>query len=599
MDSQRWHSTRIFWSLLVSSSVCLGALIPVREATGIDTRCKVIPGDDAWPGPDVWEQLNQTVGGRLIATVPQAAVCYPQGFADIKPNQAECAELAKNWEFPQTYINSPAAIANPWYQNDSCSPFSQSSGQCELGNYVSYSISVEGPPDVVAAINFCRSQNVRLVIKNTGHDYLGKSTGKGGLAIWMRNLRSLDIIDSYNSDEYSGPAVKVGAGWTGGEVLLRVAQAGFCVVSGDCPTVGIAGGFSAGGGHGLLNGAYGLGADNVLEWEVVTADGRHLTASPRENADLYWAMTGGGAGTYAVVLSMTARLHPESHVGAATLSFNATSSPSNETYAAAVEAWWRFLPNIVDAGACPAFNFVDGAFSVHNTTAPGKTAEDMTELYRPYLEQIEDLGVPYTFTAYTAPSYIDHYNYTNGPLPFGPYQSSELFNSRAIPRTAVTGETGPKRLTAATTSIVSFDQAANWQLGCMGLNVNATNIPRHADNAVAPFWRDSVAVCLEFSFYDRTVPESTMLARRRDLASHIHPAIEAATSGSGAYLNEADPLVYPQEAVDKWKTAFYGENYNRLYEIKKRWDPDSVFYAFTAVGSDEFIQDAAGRVCSA
>lgn len=427
--------------------------------------------------------------------------------------------------------------------------------------------------------------------------YLGKSTGKGGLALWTRNLQSTDIIETYTSDEYVGPAVKVGAGVTGGELLTRASQAGYRVVSGDCPTVGVAGGYSTGGGHGLLNGAYGLGSDNVLEWELVTADGRHLTASPRENADLYWAVTGGGGGTFAVALSMTARLHPETRVGAATLAFSTTSSPNNETYEAALEAWWRFLPTVVDTGACPAFNFFDGGFSVHNTTAANKTAEDMEKLYRPFLTQLDGLEVNYTFRAFTAPSYVDHYNHTNGPLPFGPYQSSELFNSRLVGREIATDAAATKKLTSAVQSLVGFDRAAGWQIGCMGLNVNTTSVPRHADNAVAPFWRDAVAVCLEFSLYDWTVPESVMLQRRQDLALRIHPDIEAATPGAGAYLNEADPLVYPADDAEKWQEAFYGENYARLSEVKNKWDPDSVFFAFSAVGSEKFAEDASGRLC--
>lgn len=361
--------------------------------------------------------------------------------------------------------------------------------------------------------------------------------------------------------------------------------------------MGVAGGYSTGGGHGLLNGAYGLGSDNVLEWDLVTADGRRLTASPRENADLYWAVTGGGGGTFAVALGMTARLHPESRVGAATLAFDAAGSPSNETFGAAVEAWWRFLPAVVDSGACPAFNFFDGGFRVHNTTAPDKTAEEMTVLYRPFLDQLDSLEVSYTFEAFTAPSYADHYNHTNGPLPFGPYQSSELFNSRLVPRDIAADAAATTKLAAAIQSVVELDRAAGWQVGCMGLNVNATSVPRHADNAVVPYWRNAMAVCLEFSFYDWTVPEATMLRRRQDLAGRVHPAIEAATPGGGAYLNEADPLVYPAGDVDKWQREFYGDNYARLLEVKEKWDPDSVFYAFSAVGSEKFAEDGSGRLC--
>ncbi|KAI1374299.1 hypothetical protein F4677DRAFT_461575 [Hypoxylon crocopeplum] len=580
------------WS---SVPVSVAAAAHARQVTTrVNSGCKVIPGDSAWPNQQVWDGLNQTVGGRLIATVSQAAVCHPGGYAGLLFAEAECDVLASDWNLPQTFEGKSGEIMNPWYQNASCSPYYRTDQPCELGNYVSYAISVSSPEDVAAAINFTQRHNVRLVIKNTGHDFLGKSTGKGSLSLWTHNLKSISIAKNYTSAAYTGPAIKIGAGYTGGEVLLYAAAAGYTVVSGDCPTVGVSGGYSAGGGHGLLNGAYGLAADNVLEWEVVTADGRHLTASPAQNADLYWALTGGGAGTYAVVLSMTAKAHPEGHLGAATLSFNATASPSNATYAAALDAWWRFLPAVVDTGAAPAFNYFAGGFLVYNTTAPGKTAEDMATLFQPYLAELDTLGVPYTFATYTAPSYLEHYNATNGPLPYGPYQGSELFNSRFIPRAAAEGE--PERITAAMIEAMDLDPAADFQFGCMGLNVNETRI-QHPDNAVVPYWRDAVAVCLEFSAYDWTVPEATMLARRQELANTIHPLLVDATPGSGAYLNEADPLVYPQGDTAKWQDAFYGTNYARLRQIKDAWDPHSVFYAFTAVGSEDWTEGADGRLC--
>lgn len=98
-----------------AAAICYLLFPPAFQATFIlaqepksgDSRCKVIPGDIGWPSTGAWNQLNQTVGGRLISTVPQAAVCYPKGFAGIQANQASCADLAKNWDFPQTLYVIP------------------------------------------------------------------------------------------------------------------------------------------------------------------------------------------------------------------------------------------------------------------------------------------------------------------------------------------------------------------------------------------------------------------------------------------------------------------------------------------------------------
>ncbi|KAI1298197.1 hypothetical protein F5Y03DRAFT_368218 [Xylaria venustula] len=572
------------------------AAVPhTHDATRANQSCKVVPGDEGWPDREAWERLNQTVGGRLIATVPQAAVCHPGGYAGIEPNDTQCALLAENWSLPKTFLNFSGEIMNPWYQNASCSPFYRTGEPCELGNYVSYAISISGPEDVATAIQFTQTYNVRLVIKNTGHDFLGKSTGKGALSLWTHNLKSMTINTNYTSTAYTGPAVKVGAGVKGGDLLLYASNAGYRAVTGDCATVGVAGGYTAGGGHGLLVGTYGLAADNVLEWEVVTASGRHVTATPAENEDLYWALSGGGAGTFAVVLSITAKLYRDGPVGAATLSFNATASISNAAYMAALDAWWEYLPAIVDTGAVPTFHFYGGGFLVHNTTAPDKSAEELVALYQPFLSRLDVLGVPYTFATYTVPTYLEHYNATNGPLPYGPYEGTPLFNSRLIPRSIANS---PGNLTSAIMAVTGLDSPANWQIGCSGINVNATRI-RHPENAVVSYWRNALAICLEFSVYDWTVPEAMMLSRRKELARIIHPTMVDATPGSGSYLNEADPLVYPAEDARKWQAAFYGDNYSHLRKTKDAWDPQAIFYAFTAVGSEDWIQDAEGRLCRA
>ncbi len=428
--------------------------------------------------------------------------------------------------------------------------------------------------------------------------FTGKSTGKGGLSLWTHHLKSSQIVTNYKgSSDYTGPAIKLGAGWTGGEVELLVHSAGYRIVSGDCPTVGITGGYSQGGGHSLLNSVYGMAADNVLEWEAVTADGQHLTATPIQNQDLYWALAGGGGGTYAVVLSMTTKIHPDGGpIGAATLTFNATSAPSNASYSAAIVAWWQFLPTIVDSGATALFIINGGTFEVQNVTATGKTADEVATLLEPYRSQLRNLSIKHDFASFTATSYFQHYNDTNGPLPNGVYPTSELFNSRLIPRDISKDPARAKNLTAAMQQGIASDPAAGFFFGCSAQNVKDIS---HPDNAVVPYWRDSIAICINIALYDWSVPPSEMLARRARMANVITPMIETATPDSGAYLNEADPLVYPPDSPEKWQHAFYGSNYPRLRRIKEKWDPDSIFYGYTAVGSEDWTQDSDGRLCKA
>jgi FAD/FMN-containing dehydrogenase len=155
---------------------------------------------------------------------------------------------------------------------------------------------------------------------------MGKSTGKGSISLWVHKLKTLEATKTFNSSYYSGPAVKVGAGIIAGEVYEYVNSKGYRVVGPECVLCGFAGGYTQGVGHSQLTSAYGLAVDQVLEWEVVTPAGDYVTATPEKHADVYWALAGGGPGTYGVVLSVTVKAYPDGPVAGGTLRFNNTNS---------------------------------------------------------------------------------------------------------------------------------------------------------------------------------------------------------------------------------------------------------------------------------
>lgn len=135
-----------------------------------------------------------------------------------------------------------------YQQNASCNPYTSKDSPCLQGNYVEYAIEVHEAADVVAGVKFAQDNNIRLVIKNTGHDYYGKSTGKGALSLWMHKLKDI-TFSNYTAEAYVGPAVKLGAGVQAFEAYAAGQKAGLDVVGGECPTVGIVGGYTQGGGH--------------------------------------------------------------------------------------------------------------------------------------------------------------------------------------------------------------------------------------------------------------------------------------------------------------------------------------------------------------
>lgn len=98
--------------------------------------------------------------------------------------------------------------------------------------------------------------------------------------------------------DYRGPAFKLGAGVQVSEIYETAEQEGYTAIGGECRDVGVVGGYTGGGGHSPMSPVYGLGSNQVLSVDIVTSDGRFVTANEKQNADLFWAVRGGGAATW-------------------------------------------------------------------------------------------------------------------------------------------------------------------------------------------------------------------------------------------------------------------------------------------------------------
>ena len=111
---------------------------------------------------------------------------------------------------------------------------------CTLGGFPSYSLNVTTVAQIQLAVNFARNQHLRLVIRNTGHDFLGKNTGEGALSIWTHHLNDIKVIQQYESagGRYSGPASKLGAGVMVYELYDVAEREGYTAVGGECRVSG-------------------------------------------------------------------------------------------------------------------------------------------------------------------------------------------------------------------------------------------------------------------------------------------------------------------------------------------------------------------------
>ncbi len=158
-----------------------------------------------------------------------------------------------------------------------------------------------GPADVIATVRFAREHGLLVAVKGGGHNITGNAVCEGGLMLDLSAMKSVRVDPVRRT-------ARAEAGLTWGEYNRETQAFQLASTGGVVSTTGIAG-LTLGGGLGWLQGKHGLSCDNLLSADIVTADGRLLTASAEQNPDLFWGLRGGG-GNFGVVTSFEYRLHP-------------------------------------------------------------------------------------------------------------------------------------------------------------------------------------------------------------------------------------------------------------------------------------------------
>ncbi|PPJ59935.1 hypothetical protein CBER1_10680 [Cercospora berteroae] len=294
-------------------------------------NCKCLPKDECWPKDEAWSQLSSTINGRLIRSKPPASVCYPE---ESNYDPEACSRVFDNWESSYWHADDPISIdAPPRY---ACHPI-YPNGTSIYGDPIAGEKYVS---DVQAGVDFARRYSVKLNVKNTGH---GRSSIPGSLSIWTHYFKKKEFHTNFVpqgancSINRTSMAVTFGAGFFDREAFEFAAEHDAVVVGGTDSTVGLVGCAGAGG-HGYLTGAYGMGADSFLEVTVVPPSGDIVVANEFQNADLFWAIGGGGAGTWGVVVSLTVKAHPMPSTAMWSLSLTAQNgTTASEWYKVAAE----------------------------------------------------------------------------------------------------------------------------------------------------------------------------------------------------------------------------------------------------------------------
>lgn len=565
-----------------------------KEPSGF---CKSFPGEEDWPSQDTWNKFNDLVDGGLIPTIPLAAPCYKNfGVYDL----AKCAEISKKFTDPYMHEADPTSSMWPIFQGRTCLAYDRPNGTCNLGGFPAYAVKIKTVAQIQLTLNFARNNNLRLVIKNTGHDYLGKSLGAGALSIWTHNLKDIEFIEHYKSDSgYEGKALKVGAGVTVREVYKAAHKYEITVLGGICESVGYAGGYIAGGGHTPMSGHYGMAADNVEALEVVTADGRFVTASNTSNPDLYWALRGGGGGTFGVVTSVIIRAHPKMPIVTSTFTYETSADVSKELFWEGTRKYFELFIPFTDAHTYSYFWIwaQNGGLSFQMTPffAPNHTIESFNELLKPWFDHLRSLGIPFTPKTTLHDSFYPAYNENWGNDTVGGINA--IPGNRLFPRG---NWEDPLKFNRTFEAIKAHSMAGKSLGGYHQAPRNRMNV----DNAVSSAFRHVISFLIGASIVEGAedaTPEQLRNATDNLIKNVLGPwrAVTPESDFGGSYLNEAN-VVEP-----RWQESFYGMQYPKLLELKKKWDPKSVFYATTAVGSEEWevrdgeqgTQTQNGRLC--
>ncbi|KAK0701574.1 hypothetical protein B0T26DRAFT_865327 [Lasiosphaeria miniovina] len=572
------------------------ASAPASEIEKTNPRCKNFPGDGAWPTETEWSQLNSSVGGALLKPVPPASVCYHSSPAF---NEAACNFLLNNASRTSFYFDDPVTIFNYWAQGNTCLPAENPTGNCTQGGYPVYVVNATSVKQVQAAVNFARNRNIRLVIKNTGHESVGRNAGAGSLSIWTHHLKTFKFLPDYKQPEgnYHGPAARVGAGLQAWEAFRQALKLNITLTAASCVTVGSYGGWISGGGHSPLSSKFGLGADQVLSIQAVTADGRYITADPQTNQDMFFALRGGGGSTFGVITSVIVKAHPPINLTIASFTFTLGSSLSTEpgpsvtitdkdTFWKGFNTVFQFGITTVDAGGYLwtfGIPITDVSIQMQvQVQMPGQTPTETAAFVKPLLTSLNTIGIP---VAITNPTTIVYSNQT-GPISGGP--GNGRFASRLFPRRAYQSPTLFNAAMAAARAAIEGGYLFH------GLNMaptlRAAGFPASA--GVNPVWREAV---MHADMFDPTSLSSATPAEAEAAHTRLNAfmaPLRAATPGGGAYLNEAD-LEEPN-----WQQSFFGTNYERLLQIKRLRDPWQVFWAPATVGSEDWIVTTPNQVPS-
>jgi FAD/FMN-containing dehydrogenase len=581
---------------------------PFAPALALATPARrVRPGDRGWPSAAEWSRLGRQVGRRLISPEPLAADCA--AGADTAP----CKALVRN-------------LHNPFFIGDQAGG-TQVSGWFDAWTPATsaYAVEAQDADDVAAAVNFARTHRLRVAVKGGGHSYQGTSNAPDSLLIWTRRMHGVALHDAFVAEGCSGrqapaPAVTIDAGamWIDAYDAVTT-RAGRYVQGGGCTSVGVAG-LVQSGGFGSFSKGFGTAAASLLEAQIVTADGVVRTVNPCRDRDLFWAIKGGGGGSFGVVTRLTLRTHDlPATFGGIDATVRATSDG----------AFQRLLSGLL--GFCESallsphwgeqISVRPGNILKISMVSQGLDKAQQAAAWAPFFAFVT--ASPGDFTAIEEPSFgagraqdwwdvegrrkrgstaliaddrpgaPPHHAWWEGDQEqVGAYLHG--YDSLWLPAALLAADRRDALAAALAEASGHMAVGLHFNKGLAGAPTQALAAAR--DTATNPDVLGAFALALIATGGPAQypglpgVPAGSALARANAAAvDAAAAALRKVAPGAGSYVSESNYF------NRDWRAAFWGANYPRLAAVKARYDPGGLFTVHHGVGSEDWSADGFTR----
>ncbi len=577
-----------------------------NASSGKSSFRRVRPGDSEWPSAASWGKLKEQVGGNLIP------VQFPLTECQSAPSGAGCQQLFKD-------------LGNPFFIGDTPG-LTQTMGWADAWatRPSAYAVAARNAEDIAAAVSFARANRLRLVVKGGGHSYQGTSNAADSLLIWTRHINDIALHDAFVPEGCTfapQPAVTLGAGviWLHAYDAVTT-KAGKYVQGGGCTTVGVAGLIQSGG-FGSFSKHYGTAASSLLEAEVVTADGQVRVVNACKEPDLYWALKGGGGGSFAAISRITLRLHelPE-FAGGASFTVKASSD----------DAFRRLIKQFVSFYSTALFNDhwgeqahiePDNSLEI-SMVSHGLTTDEAKKVWQPFLDWVAKAPSDYTMKGtphigsmparhWWDPVWREQHNNHSlvadsrpGAHPGDAWWDGDggqvgwfvyAFQSLWMPASLLKEDAQARLVDSLFAASRHWEVELHFNKGLAGAPTEV--IARSRDTATNPAVLDAFALAIIASGQGHAYPglaghEPDLAAARKEgnAVAKSMDALRKVAPDGGAYVSESN---YFERSFGQ---AYWGANYAKLQAIKKKFDPDGLFFVHNGVGSEEWSADGFTRL---